>query len=156
MSEVRKDSVTVTAEMNLKFPAKDIWPLLCPVREYDWIEDWDCEMVKSDSGVNELGCIFHTGSHAQGDFDTWVANRFEPLERLEFVRMNALRVIRYEILLFSNEEGTRMMWIQHITPLSEEGQVFVKRWTEMYKQNMEQLEKMLDHYLSTGTMLRVS
>jgi len=35
-----------------------IFPLLCPAAEYDWIENWDCELVFSRSGVNEEGCIF--------------------------------------------------------------------------------------------------
>ena len=30
-----------------------IFPLLCPVREYEWIEPWSCDMVFSESGVAE-------------------------------------------------------------------------------------------------------
>lgn len=32
-----------------------IFPLLCPVREYDWIPGWDCRLVYTESGLAEAG-----------------------------------------------------------------------------------------------------
>jgi len=37
-----------------------VFPLLCPVREADWIPGWRYTLIYSDSGVAELGCIFTT------------------------------------------------------------------------------------------------
>lgn len=38
-----------------------IFPLLCPVREFDWIPTWDCDLVYTGSGIAEEGCVFRTG-----------------------------------------------------------------------------------------------
>lgn len=37
-----------------------VFPLLCPVREADWIEGWDPVWVASNSGVAEPDCVFVT------------------------------------------------------------------------------------------------
>ena len=37
-----------------------VFPLLCPVREADWIPGWRYKLIYSESGVAELGCIFAT------------------------------------------------------------------------------------------------
>ena len=44
----------------LKGTPDDIFPLLCPVREYEWLETWQCEMIYTKSGFTELDCIFKT------------------------------------------------------------------------------------------------
>lgn len=38
----------------------EIFPLLCPVREYDWLESWRCEMVHTESVAAEEDCILRT------------------------------------------------------------------------------------------------
>ena len=149
----------VTARMRLGFGAGAIWPLLCPVREYDWIEDWRCRMIRSASGVNELGCVFTTrraedGGDAAGD-DVWVTSRFEPFGRLEFVRVNRLRAVRFEIAIEPDGDGTMLTWTQHLTSLRPDGDAVVAAMTrERFAARIARLEQMLDHYLRTGTMLR--
>lgn len=39
-----------------------VFPLLCPVREADWIEGWDPVSVMSESEVAELDCVFITSA----------------------------------------------------------------------------------------------
>jgi len=41
-------------------PPGKVFPLLCPLREYEWIEGWQCEMLHSDSGIAEKNCVFRT------------------------------------------------------------------------------------------------
>ena len=52
----------------------EIFPLLCPVREYDWLEGWACSMTYSDSGLVEDNCIFRS-EFVTGMDATWVAIR---------------------------------------------------------------------------------
>jgi hypothetical protein len=46
--------------MQLAAAPDKVFPLLCPTREYDWIEAWKCRMIHSDSGYAEPDCIFKT------------------------------------------------------------------------------------------------
>jgi hypothetical protein len=54
-----------------------VFPLLCPVREYEWIEPWSCDMVFSESGLAENNAVFRTHFPAQGGEETWVVCRYE-------------------------------------------------------------------------------
>lgn len=134
-----------------------IFPLLCPVREYEWIEPWECDMIYSDSGFAEQDCIFQTDFPPDGPKDTWVLCRYEKPKLLEFVRVNGIRAIRYTITLRRIGEGkTESEWQQIITGLNEEGDRLVEGLSdEEFKRRMEMLQKMLNHYLMTGEMLNV-
>lgn len=46
--------------MHASVRPEKVLPLLCPIREYEWIEIWECEMIHSNSGYAELDCVFKT------------------------------------------------------------------------------------------------
>lgn len=57
-------------------PPETIMPLLCPVREADWIRGWDPLLVVSASGVVERDCAFVTASLPSNAI--WYVTRHEP------------------------------------------------------------------------------
>ena len=135
-----------------------IFPLLCPVREHDWIPGWQCRLVYTASGAAEPGCVFQTDRPADGGLDTWVVSRHEPPARVAFVRVNALRTIHYDVRLASLPDGaTRLRWEQEITALSPDGDRHVAALREQdFVATIEALEAMLEHYLRTGEPLAVA
>ena len=48
-------SRSYATELHFDAPPDRVFPLLCPVREYDWIDGWECRMVYAETGVAELG-----------------------------------------------------------------------------------------------------
>lgn len=154
MAENRNVRTTLSREMFFDSGPEAVWPLLCPVREYDWIETWECELIHSESGFNELGCVFTTDLPTELEAETWVTSRFDPCERLEFVRTNSHRTIHFVITLQKSGSGTRMTWTHHTVPLSEQGRRYVETKSAVFEAAMTMLEKMLRHYLETGHMLR--
>ncbi len=143
--------------MNLDAGADEIFPLLCPVREYDWIQPWQCEMVYTDSGMAELDCVFKTNFPDDGPEDTWVVSRYEPPKHIEFVRINPIRSIRYCINVIQQEDGTtQAIWKQVITGLNSEGDNLVAAFTdEAYYGEMRILQNMMNHFFKTGEMLKI-
>lgn len=143
-----------TAKQHLLAPPDKVFPLLCPTREYDWIESWKCRMVHSESGFAELDCIFVTAFPHESE-DVWVVSVYAPNEEIEFVRFNGRRAIRYSITLTDNGDGTTEAdWKQILTGLDEDGNRLVKSLTdEAYRQRIAGLERRLNHYLLTGEML---
>ncbi len=133
-----------------------IFPLLCPVREFDWIPVWDCEIVYTESGVAEEGCVFQTDA-GDGGTDTWVISRYEPPERISFVRVNRLRTIRYDIYLRPGGDGsTTLSWEQEITALNDRGDRHVAaQRQEDFAALIGKVERMLEHYLQTGEALQM-
>lgn len=145
---------TFESKMQLAATPETVFPLLCPVREYDWIPHWECEMVWSRSGVAEEGCIFNTHFPDRGGKETWVVCRYEPPETIAFVRFNANIATRYTIRLTEEAGATVAVWSQIQTGLTETGNCIIAEIPlEAYDTLMKSLEARLNHYLTTGEML---
>jgi hypothetical protein len=134
-----------------------VFPLLCPVREYDWIEHWRCELLHSHSGVAEDGCIFRT--EFEDGHMTWVVTRYEPDRRIEFTCFVPDQlVMRLRIdLQPSPGGGTLTHWTREYVATSDAGAMWVASHDEAsYRERMRHLQKALSHYLLTGTRLEAS
>ena len=141
---------------HLQAVPSQVFPLLCPVREYEWIEHWTCKMIYSDSGVAEDNCIFTTDVPDDGSEKVWVVSHYEPNQEIQFVIVNDRIVARYSITLTDNGDGTTTaVWKQIITALNESGNQTLEHLTEtVYAQKIRILETMLNHFLTTGEMLK--
>ena len=76
-------SLTRTHQFTVSAPPEKVFPLLCPVRECEWIPNWRCEMLHSNSGVAEEDCVFRTNCSDTGPM-TRVVSRYEPPVLIEF------------------------------------------------------------------------
>jgi len=145
----------VTAEMRLGAAPEKVFPLLCPVLEYDWIPGWDCDLVFTRSGVAEEDCVFVT--HFPGEEnEVWTVSRYEPPRRIEFVRfLPAKRVMRYVITLEDDGPGaTLLAWTKIMTGLAEDSLAGLEATApENHEVLVRKLERMLAHYLEKGAML---
>ena len=153
MSHPRK---VVSHVMQLDAAPDEVFPLLCPVREYEWIDVWQCEMIHSASGVAEAGAVFRTAFPQDGPPDIWVISRYEPPCVIEFVRVNALRTVHFSIDLESEGAGRSCWrWTQTLTGLNAEGDARVAAVdASEFAQKIDALGAKLAHFLATGTMLR--
>jgi hypothetical protein len=132
---------------------EDLFPLLCPAREADWIPGWDCELVYTDSGHAEENCIFETEeSNTVGD-GLWMFTRFETNRYVEFVRVQKDLVTHACITLIDNNDGTvTATWKIISTGLTEKGN---KQVDEMSGgTHSGPLVKMIGHYLKTGKTIK--
>ena len=156
MNQSFDHSFEQSATMSLAYSAEAIFPLLCPVLEYQWIPTWKCEMLNSYSGVNELGCVFRTKLDEEIGEQVWVTCIFEPNKKVGFVCTNAYYCIRFTVTLVENGKRTNLTWHQQLVPLNKEGeQVLKKKDPQEYCKLIKSLEKMLDHYLSRGEMIKI-
>ena len=155
MSGFNAERVVKRYTMNLCAPPCDVFPLLCPVREYEWIAPWSCDMVYSASGIAEENAVFTTRFPAQGGEETWVVCRYEPDRAIEFIRVAAgFKVNRLDIALTAAAPGTRIEWTHTYTGLSEAGNRWIRALDDdELRREKAVIEKMLDHYLKTGAML---
>lgn len=157
---MRQNRTVKSHLMEVKGSPEQVFPLLCPVREYEWIDGWQCEVVYTQSGFAELDCIFKTNFPADGPEDTWVVCRYEAPQAIEFVRVNALRAMRFSIRLedvktVGEKPISRWRWQQTITGLNEEGVALAAAMTdEAYSAKIVDVERKLNHFLETGTMLK--
>jgi hypothetical protein len=131
-----------------------VFPLLCPVRETEWVNGWDPELVLSHSGVAEPGCIFiMPGETAES---IWVTTEYVPAERIAFLKVTPGRtVVEIDIRLHRDGESETALDVTYTcTALSPAGEDDVGGFTPAaYRAFMEEWERELNHFLETGEKL---
>lgn len=144
-----------TYRQHLDAPPTRVFPLLCPVRETDWVPGWDPSLVLSTSGVAEPDCVFIMPS--DGGEAIWVITRHDPSAHVvEFVKVTPGRTVgRIEITLRPDGPQRTVADVTYqYTALSEDGEAFVHDFTEeAYIDFMQAWERQLNHYLHTGEKL---
>jgi hypothetical protein len=134
-------------------PAR-VFPLLCPVREADWINGWDPLAVFSYSGVAEPDCVFVTPSTPHDA--VWYITRHEP--EAGFVEMlkitPGVTACRLSIALRATASGADALITYTHTSLGAQGDAFVAAFTDdYYRQFMHDWESRINHYLLHGSPL---
>ena len=143
IARTAREAVDIT--FTLDAAPERVFPLLCPVREYDWIPDWECTMVHSDSGVAELGCVF-----LRGEGETWITTRYEPPSRVDYaIFLPGQGVGMLEFVLTPAPAGTRVD-LRSTTTMTRPGHP--AHGTPDERRALWALRReQLDHYLRTGT-----
>ena len=132
-------------------------PLLCPVREADWIDGWDPISVFTYSGVAEPDCVFTTAANQSNDI--WYITRHEPINGIvEMLKVTPMiTACKLKIQLQSTDKGSDAMITYSHTSLGHEGDVFIESFTEEYYQKfMQAWESRINYYLVHGKALLVS
>lgn len=134
-----------------------VFPLLCPVREADWIEGWVPLSVITHSGVAEPDCVFVTASTPNDAI--WYVSRHEPekgiVEMLKITPLVTAR--RLTIQLRAIATGSEAVITYMHTSLGPEGDAFVAIFSaEYYRKFMQDWEARVNYYLTYGTPLRAT
>lgn len=132
-----------------------VFPLLCPVREAEWIEGWEPRLVASESGVAERDCVFVTP--AQPADAIWYITRHEPESGfVEMVKITPnVTACRLSIQLRAVEGGSEADITYAHTSLGPEGDAYVASFTaDFYRRFMQDWELRLNHFLREGSALR--
>jgi hypothetical protein len=149
-----------------------VFPLLCPVREADWIPGWKYKLVYSESGVAELGCIFTTedrvaesekyssrsnGGNAKPTESTWICVDYDPVAfRIAYVWVKPGRVAtELWIQLTAADDGQTRSHVRfRYTGLSPEGNRDVESYDrKWFEGKMRGWETAINYYLKTGEMI---
>lgn len=142
-------------ERRFSFPPATVFAQLCPSRELDWIDGWDCDLVYTSTGYVERDCIFTTPEANSLGAGLWIVTGYEPDERLEVVTVTGDALVEHlTITLSGNEDGTCTgVWNMTFTALNDSGNGMI----DSISSDAPELTRALDgleHFLQTGNMLR--
>jgi hypothetical protein len=143
-------------QVNHAHPDK-VFPLLCPVREADWLDGWQYNMIYSKSGLIEKDCVFTTPHH--GELVTaWQVTQHDPSQHfVEFVRLTPNEnVVKIQIqLALRTDNWTDAHITYQYTGLNPQQNDFIENELEQnFLASMQWWEKAINHYLTSGEMLR--
>jgi hypothetical protein len=133
-------------------PPEKVFPLLCPVREAEWVPGWHYRMIYSKSGVAEDGCVFSTPNDA-GPETVWVVTEYDPAAlRIAFVWSRPEVACRIQIALTARSQETTAAHIRYsYTGLSVAGNKEIAGYSRhWFEDKMKGWEKAINHYLRTG------
>jgi ribosome modulation factor len=137
---------------------EEIFPLLCPVREKEWLQGWDYKMIYSESSFAEKGCIFET-SNNYGSYHWIVTKHDKDIYEIQFIKIktNDIYVI-IDIELTEKSEKVTFCNIQYtFIPLGNEAAeiMFRENTEDVFNQHMKIWEDSLNYYLKHDKMLLI-
>ena len=155
MKITKPNRVTRTYTQRLVAEPGAVFPLLCPVREADWIDGWDPISVIAHSGVAERDCVFVTA--ASPSDAVWYITRHEQDNGfVEMLKITPLvTACRLTIQLRPSATGSEADITYTHTSMGSEGDAFIASFTDgYYRQFMQDWEARINHYLVHGSALR--
>lgn len=131
-----------------------VFPLLCPVRETDWVPGWDPKLVVSNSGVMEHDCIF-VETESPNDA-IWIVTSYEPNHFVEMYRtVPGVTVSKFSIKLTPQQyaETVAQVSYEH-TALGQDGEKIVDEFTaDSFSDFMSHFKAAINYYLTTGKII---
>jgi hypothetical protein len=141
-------------------PPEVVFPLLCPVREGEWLEGWAerCEMLWSASGVAERGCVFRTVEEGRPE-TIWTITDHDPDRGIvTFTSVTAgLSASTLRVEVSPDGDGASEVVIRcTVVPTSAAGVVDAEVRYERTDllDSIVWWERSMNHYLLTGRLLR--
>ena len=136
---------------------KKVFPLLCPVREAEYLDGWKYEMISSVSGYAELGCVFST-PHESLKQTIWTVSLYDPKTFIiEYIRVTPnLELVTISIFLkwLGSVQTEALIRYVHTALSTEHDEYLNSEHVHVFKDDMDYWEKALNHYLKTGEKLK--
>lgn len=135
---------------------EEIFHLLCPVREKEWLQGWDYDMIYSSSGMAEKGCVFQTNNEF-GSYQ-WIITKHDTQRfEIQFVKfIEDKMVVLLDISLEDGETDSVYCYIRYtFTALKDEiiNNMHEENKVENFNRHMKLWEDSLNYFLKTGRML---
>ncbi len=148
--------VSRTATIQLNGPVSVVFPLFGAVREKDWAEGFDPQLVYSTTGLLDEHMVFTTRTeYPEEESDkTWVVSSLDT-ERafLEYTVFTSARLYWITIRCREDDGGRRTLAevTYTFTALTEAGESLIRKAArDMYAQDLKDWEADINRYLSAG------
>jgi hypothetical protein len=157
----------VAVEITIDGDIDECFALACPVAELEWIDGWTFDLIYSESGTNETGCVFLEPSSglsmlcSPGANNYWYVTRYDAKQhRFEAVWSTSdLAIARWQVQMTDLGGGqTRVHWSLMYTGLGEKGSRLIAEpgLESRMTRGLSFLANALKHYVETGEMYRLS
>ncbi len=138
-------------------PPEKVFPLLCPVREADWVPGWKYDLIYSELGVAEEECVFTTPNEV-GPETVWMVTHYDPANfkiSYAWVEPGMIATQLHISLSPAGDRKTAARINYSYTGLSVAGNAVLESYTaQWFRDKMQNWEKAINHYLASGSMIR--
>ena len=156
-SNFKAGRITRSYRQTINAPPDVVFPLLCPVRETEWLDGWEYEMIYSRSGLAEEGCVFSTPGDGEED-TVWVISKHDKEKYLvDFIRFTpGSRTCALKVAVTPGGGTASHVNISYCyTGLTPEGNTWIDSFTQdKFLEAVKFWERSMNHYLETGEKLK--
>jgi hypothetical protein len=125
--------ISRSGSLEFEAPLDRVFPLFGPVREAEWADGWQPDVLYSQSPLaEEAGAIFLT-EHPGEPQTIWIVNRFDPVQHaVEYWRITpGLRLAQVTVACQPTQSGGTQASVTYtFTALSEAGNQVLEAFTE--------------------------
>lgn len=138
-------------------PPDKVFPLLCPVREAEWVPGWQYRLIYSESGVAEDGCVFTTPNQVGPD-TVWLVTHYDPAAfEIAYAWVQpGMMATQLRISLTPAAGGTTHTHIRYLyTGLSPAGNALLDGYSpEWFQRKMQSWEGAINYFLRHGSLIQ--
>ncbi len=153
------NTINLIREVTIKAPVGEVFPLVCPVMEYDWIPGWKCNIRYCPSGENEKDVVFRekmTSPYLLNKIagkTTWITllqDRSKHRVHFRWINKISSSIFKIEMSPVDSSQ-TKCTFSLDLTIMKDRG-TMVLNPDSKYKIGflIEGLAAMLKHYCETG------
>jgi hypothetical protein len=146
-----------TYRQTINATPEKVFPLLCPVREAEWLDGWQYRMIYSESGLVEEGAVFSTPYEGEDDTVWIVTEHDSKTYEVEFARVTPKsRTCILKIAVKSKDENSSYVDVSYTyTGITFVGNDFIDHFTEeAFLGAVTFWEKSMNYFLETGERLK--
>jgi hypothetical protein len=144
------------AVIDLNAPVEKVFPLFGPVREKEWAEGWDPEIIYSNTSLVEEHMIFRTKAHHPSESHyTWVITQYDPEGyQIGYTVSTVNRIWFIRVVCKAAASRTTAEVCYTYTGLNEAGNdLNRKALGKMYARDLKDWEEAINYYLQYGKQL---
>jgi hypothetical protein len=156
LTEFKTERIQRSASFVIHGKIKNVFPLFGPIREKEWAEGWEPEILYCSNDVLvEEHMIFQTKPADEDLKYRWIITQYQPEKYLiEYTVSTQERVWFIRVGCEDKKENTMVTVTYTYTGLTADGnrknEQALKR---MYSNNLMDWEAAINHYLKTGKQL---
>jgi hypothetical protein len=147
--------ISRTASFIVNEKIEKVFPLFGPIREMEWAEGWEPEVIFSSGAQVEQHMIFRTKGSPSEKYYTWVVTQFDPSEFVLEYAVSTLNRIWFINVRCAPANDTTIATVSYTyTSLNEEGEKLNSAALErMFKNDLRDWQEAINYYIANNQML---
>lgn len=152
----KSERITRSASIRLEGSIEDVFPLFGPVREKDWADGWDPEIIFSETNLVEQHMVFRTlSTNPDEKYFRWVITQYFPDQHtIEYTVSTENRVWCINVKCSQHSSETLATISYTYIGLTPEGNRLNREaLLKMYAHDLRDWEEAINYYLQCGKRL---
>jgi hypothetical protein len=152
----KSERIRQCAAITLNESIERVFPLFGPMREKEWAEGWDPEIIYANDPLVEEHMIFRTKGNSAEGFYTWVITRFDPEKyRIEYMVSTPNRIWFISIQCVPEASKTKATICYTYTGITVLGDDLNREaLKKMYAHDLKDWEEAINYYLQHHKILK--